>query len=259
MKLIDLLVQELPKRGGWPDGSTRCMQTDGMYVTFPDIGDHCDFVAKCMADGVRIATRDQYEAALAARQAPTAADEGWIEWHGGECPLEYGTLVDVRDRDGYVWKHQTIGKTNEVNNIFWMRGKCGLSDSEIIAYRLHQSKHYSSSWDGYGLPPTGIEVEYKFKNVSYRNEFSRGFVIAFGVEKAFILHKSSNNEFIHPLKDIEFRPIRTEAERKRDETLCAMRNCVSNFNNTSVIHAIEQCYDAIAAGKIPGIKLENAQ
>lgn len=26
MKLIDLLVQELPKRGGWPDGVTRIVQ-----------------------------------------------------------------------------------------------------------------------------------------------------------------------------------------------------------------------------------------
>lgn len=77
MKLIDILVQELPKRGGWPEGSTRCMQTDGLYVTFPDIGDHCDFVAKCMAEGVRIATREQYEIALAASKP---------EWNGQGLP-----------------------------------------------------------------------------------------------------------------------------------------------------------------------------
>lgn len=86
MKLIDILVEELPKRGGWPEGSTRCMQTDGLYVTFPDIGDHCDFVAKCMAEGVRIATREQYEAALAASK-PEWDGEG-LPPVGCECQYE---------------------------------------------------------------------------------------------------------------------------------------------------------------------------
>lgn len=99
MKLIDLLVQELPKRGGWPDGSTRCMQTDGMYVTFPDIGDHCDFVAKCMADGVRIATRDQYEAALAASKTPA--------WNGEGLP-PVGAECEYKDYSTSEWHAVTI-------------------------------------------------------------------------------------------------------------------------------------------------------
>lgn len=87
MKLIDILVEELPKRGGWPEGSTRCMQTDGLYVTFPDIGDHCDFVAKCMAEGVRIATREQYEAALAASKSKWDGDG--LPPVGCECEARY--------------------------------------------------------------------------------------------------------------------------------------------------------------------------
>lgn len=90
MKLIDILVEELPKRGGWPEGSTRCMQTDGLYITFPDIGDHCDFVAKCMAEGVRIATREQYETALADSK-PKWDGEG-LPPVGCEC--EYETRFD---------------------------------------------------------------------------------------------------------------------------------------------------------------------
>ena len=34
MLLIDLLVQELPKRGGWPDGATRCVQDGDGTVRF---------------------------------------------------------------------------------------------------------------------------------------------------------------------------------------------------------------------------------
>ena len=30
------------------------------------------------------------------------ADDGWIEWHGGECPVPAGALVYVRFRNGVV-------------------------------------------------------------------------------------------------------------------------------------------------------------
>lgn len=93
MKLIDILVQELPMRGGWPNGSTRCMQTDGLYVTFPDIGDHCDFVAKCMAEGPRIATREQYEAALAASKT---------DWDGEGLP-PVGCECEYKDTGTGEW------------------------------------------------------------------------------------------------------------------------------------------------------------
>lgn len=54
----------------------------------------------------------------------------------------------------------------------------------------------------------------------------------------------------------QFRLIRTEADRKREEAIAAMRNFATNYNNTAVIHAIEQVYDSIAAGKIPHITLK---
>lgn len=103
MKLIDILVEELPKRGGWPEGSTRCMQTDGLYVTFPDIGDHCDFVAKCMAEGVRIATREQYEAALAASKP---------EWDGEGLP-PVGCECEWQDKNTKAWLPVVIAYSSE--------------------------------------------------------------------------------------------------------------------------------------------------
>jgi hypothetical protein len=59
--------------------------------------------------------------------APSAPDaEGWIEWHGGECPVDRERVESVRLRDGvegdvtgwWVWNPQTPGK-------------------DIVAYRLH--------------------------------------------------------------------------------------------------------------------------
>lgn len=37
MKLIDLLVQELPKRGGWPEGAVECQRfVDEATIDFYD-------------------------------------------------------------------------------------------------------------------------------------------------------------------------------------------------------------------------------
>ena len=96
----------------------------------------------------------------------------------------------------------------------------------ILAEDLHKSvarEQYEAAlaaskpeWNGEGLPPVGMEIEYKFTKVNYRTDFSRGKVLAYGMHNVFMEHWSSKNEFIQPLDKIEFRPIRSEAEKKRD-------------------------------------------
>ncbi|EOW9134642.1 hypothetical protein C5946_01075 [Cronobacter sakazakii] len=111
MKLIDLLVQELPKRGGWPDGAVECerylheAQID-FYDKDGNWGADCgkvyghDFAAACVkprekGDGVRIerVTREQYEAAIAAAQQPV--------WDGEGLP-PVGCECEVVDIDGML-------------------------------------------------------------------------------------------------------------------------------------------------------------
>ena len=115
MKLIDILVEELPKRGGWPKNAN-CITQDGDLKVEQA---YCHpSVAKCSNDGfwfldssriggfevdtlasdytTAIITREQYEAALAAK------NEGWIEWGGGECPVDTKTLVDIRLKVGFT-------------------------------------------------------------------------------------------------------------------------------------------------------------
>ncbi|WP_105624915.1 hypothetical protein [Cronobacter sakazakii] len=106
MKLIDLLVQELPKRGGWPDGAVECerylheAQID-FYDKDGNWGADCgkvyghDFAAACVkprekGDGVRIerVTREQYEEALAAAQQPVWDGDG-LPPVGCECEAKY--------------------------------------------------------------------------------------------------------------------------------------------------------------------------
>lgn len=50
----------------------------------------------------------------------------WIDWNGGECPVDPGTQVEVRLRDGR-------GVVGLADNLHW-RKECAISD--IIAYRV---------------------------------------------------------------------------------------------------------------------------
>lgn len=54
-------------------------------------------------------------------------DDGWIEWHGGDCPVPAGTKVDLRFREmedscnvfAHVWSWISLG-----------------SHADIVAYRI---------------------------------------------------------------------------------------------------------------------------
>ena len=64
--------------------------------------------------------------------SPQPADNGWIPWEGGDCPVAHSTIVDVRLRSqgegcdvasNWRWCHVTQG-----NSI--------LEGTDIIAYRV---------------------------------------------------------------------------------------------------------------------------
>lgn len=81
MKLIDLLVQELPKRGGWPEGINVIEQNfhgklfNGSKPYRPFLFDDEKFEIVDEWREARV-TRGQYEAALAAAQQPAWDGEG---------------------------------------------------------------------------------------------------------------------------------------------------------------------------------------
>jgi len=107
MKLIDLLVKELPKHGGWPEGAVECERflneaTIDFYDesgNWPvDCGEKYGPIAvKCLkpreaGDGYRKENvkKEEYEAALAASKPS--------EWDGEGVP-EKGDLCIYRDKD----------------------------------------------------------------------------------------------------------------------------------------------------------------
>lgn len=186
MKLIDLLVQELPKRGGWPQNVTHIGQDYDRELMFYGrgramTGIFLDELAtdhrKCGGNDAKI-TQDQYESALAASQKP--------------------------------------------------------------------------AWNGEGVPPVGCECEF------ISNDTSWGVVRVIGMDDDKVVIKPSGEIYygITPSNRQVFRPLRTEAESKRDAAVEAMQRAADDGNNW-IYSEYEIIYDAIAAGKIPGVKLDD--
>lgn len=184
MNLIDVLVQELPKHGGWPEGVNR-LQQDGNGTCFK-IGGGCYrayFQFELTNDWKKaVVTREQYEAALSASKKP--------------------------------------------------------------------------EWNGEGLPPVGCECERKWKGQP-DTHWSKIKVLWVNHEKMLIEyigeHSKHHVQLIN-LQSTDFLPIRSEADRNRDESVNAIADiCRSSASNG---HSAELIYADIAAGKIPGIRIE---
>ena len=73
---------------------------------------------------------------------------------------------------------------------------------------------------------------------------------------------SPGESVAHP-RTCDFRPIRTEAERKREKAVQALCNTGGGNGKVDEKAGYGSCwfdvYDAIAAGKIPGVKLEYSE
>lgn len=282
MKLIDILVEELPKRGGWPEGAAFVAQEEGGGVwgfTSKPQRD-CDYewmdkssrgyhkkvgkLPEASDHDASTITREQYEAALAAR------NEGWIEWGGGKCPVDYATELDIKFRTGGIVYGVEAGK------YYWPR--TGL-EYDIIAYRLHQTQEVTKSgdeadlnecigqttapvWSGGGLPPVGCECEYQYK--VHGSEWCPLECVA--VDGKAVFGWSNNTPVALQSNTHNFRPLRSEADKKREEAIISIAKAGGaasfkygeKFNDGSLIGAAwYELYDAIAAGKVRGVKLED--
>ena len=69
--------------------------------------------------------------------APQPADDGWIPWGGGACPVEVGTRVDAKFRDGEKAYNVPAGDCAEDPDsrsaLDWYHTE---SDHDIVAYRV---------------------------------------------------------------------------------------------------------------------------
>lgn len=263
MKLIDLLVKELPKQGGWPEGVKEVEQdTDGSIFEM-DSDYISDFHFKKTEDWRTAAvTKSQYEQSL-------AASEGWIEWGGGECPVPEKALFDVKQRDNWVSECCEAGD--------WKWDHDG-SHLDIIAYRLHRDINSRANddrlgqdlnecigqgvnmqeWSGEGLPPVGVKCEVRVGRDNYED-----CLVLYSGEHGCAFTYLGDNGDKHSIDCVSkhaahdyFRPLRTEAEKAREETIMCMSHSL-RANGSVTAEQLNRLYSDIASGVIHGIKLEN--
>lgn len=112
----------------------------------------------------------------------------------------------------------------------------------------------SIEWNGEGLPPVGCECEYKVRQAA-NQDWKTCTVIAAGKEHLIADAKGEEVVFFAP--QIEFRPMPTEAERKRDEAIVALTFVLTSLpRDQHVTEWSQAILEQIAAGKIPHITLK---
>ena len=203
MKLIDLLVQELPKRGGWPEGAESVVQD--------------------------------------------ADDSEFYFFTGG--PVKNG---------GKSWWFVDSDNRNDNSKWIFFEGKNDIADdcnSAIVTRDQYESALALSrkpAWNGEGLPPVGCECEY----ISNGTSWGKVKVIGLDGEKIVIRPSGEIYYAITPSNKDVFIPFRTEEEKKRDIVVGAIKELFKCSNDPSVDDAT-LIFNAIVAGKIPGVKLDD--
>ena len=266
MKTIDLLVQELPALGGWPDGAVEAgfLCSDDTLFFVNNDGDcpsgwRINMNHEVEDNGIEV-TREQYEAALAAK------NDGWIEWGGGVIPISTNTFVDVKFNNGDVRLGKIAGEYS------WEHAWQG---SNIIAYRLHKTQEAAQTktddeadlnecigqgvaqvWDGEGKPTIGTKCEHhsggQWEVVTIAG-IHENLVTGF-TDYWMVKEDGSSYTVGNPYR---FRPVRSEADKKRDEAVTAMLSVFGSNAAIGTTAALKAIYDAIAADEITGVKLED--
>ncbi|WP_312388006.1 hypothetical protein [Atlantibacter hermannii] len=197
MKLIDILVQELPKHGGWPDGAVEC----------------CRFV-----------------------------DEANIDFYdeSGNWPIDCG------EKYGEIALKAVRKHTIPL-------------ECEKVTLEQYESALAASQpqWNGEGLPTVGCECEALFDSGS--SQWCRAKII--GHDDGRVVGRWIEGPKAYEILDYSsphgaFRPIRSEADKKRDEAIQSMASVIDYRNGCSANPLAGWLYDAIAAGKIPHIQLK---
>lgn len=120
-------------------------------------------------------------------------------------------------------------------------------------YEAALSAPKATEWNGEGFPPVGCECEMAWSE----SGFEPCKILFIGESVALV--KRDRREDCYTLSTVKFRPLRSEADRKRDEANKSIAESLFNDGDMSTAEALRLAtfvYDAIAAGKIPGIRIE---
>lgn len=162
---------------------------------------------------------------------------------------------------------QRIDMAIDVNNIIGEQGKLfniskplqfGVVKDSVVNQQL------TTEWDGEGLPPVGALCEYHANYIGSHAQYEECEIIAhFDGEgerlAAYVYTQFDGTRLVGHGTAKSFRPISSPEDVARDEAIAEMR-VVGYTLPAGIAFSKEEMaaiYDAIAAGKIPGIKLEN--
>ena len=212
-ELIEILLDNV-KPEDWPESlpyaaQDMCASAVYVYSGIPDITSicngfwhpgslDCEFIKTvdviCELWNKTIVHRDEFMKRWNERNQ-VIDSEGWIQWNGGEMPVDKGTLIDVKYRDGSMTGEVFYTCDNEFR---YSRNWCRLySETDIIAYRLHVPQEqktpqqlaiekFGTDWhDNDGEQPfsdTQIKIDLEFKNGAIRENvdvYSSSFIIPF--------------------------------------------------------------------------------
>lgn len=188
MKLIDILVQELPKLGGWIKGHYQCAQDKNGEVCFYTKGK------------IHLARYGMWSIPVDSEAT-----------HDGESRVVTSLADDYAET---------------------------IITREQYEAALAASK---TEWDGYGLPPVGCECEF--------NAYDRGWekcVVLCVSEYTVLLRtdRASDPEEAFIPGDIEFRPIRSEADKKRGSIISKIEKAYKDCPHSDAVP--QAIYEAIA-------------
>ena len=124
-----------------------------------------------------------------------------------------------------------------------IEGGCLVTDDD--ARRIEKLLR-TEEWDGEGLPPVGTVCEYIKKSLTVK-EWTECTIDYVG--SSFIVYRDCYGVELTSIKcDIEFRPIRSEADKKRDEAIKKICEVLSVGKNTE--DDAKNIYEYIKSGKI---------
>ena len=152
-------------------------------------------------------------------------NDDWIEWGGGECPVDLHSMLDVKYLGGGINTNVKAG-----GQVWYHTRHFG----DIIAYRLHREINSRANddrleqdlnecigqdvdmpeWSGDGLPPVGCECETIHRSCDSWQPIK---VIAVNDGAVFGFWVSGNTPCALPVDVYQFRPLRTEAEKAREK------------------------------------------
>lgn len=113
-------------------------------------------------------------------------------------------------------------------------------------------------WNGEGVPPVGTECEYSLN--AGRTWFKCKIDYVLGTQGLIMLADVyEGGQFVGFAEydgKLKFRPIRSEADKKRDEAIESMASLIDYRSGCSAKPLAKWLFEEIAAGKIPHIRID---